>query len=143
MSPKRHKIMRVVPSVIIAFLVSTLAGAADTKLFSMSRSSRAETPGILYNYSMTFTEIERAATTSIVEIVYTPPRYSDETDLLAGVCGLLHARGEKFALGTLRTVSKEPLRQEVTFLKSAPQTDAEQLSVGIVSLSSCQRFFTN
>jgi hypothetical protein len=131
--------MRLKTGVVVGLLSSAPAWPADVKLFSMSITHKAEAGEVLANYKVTYTEIERTETTSLVEIVHTPARYSDQGDFFAAMCGLLRARGERFMLGTLRTVSTEPLRQEVTFVKSGPDTVSEQLRAGIISMQQCGR----
>jgi len=131
--------MRSSLSAIFAFMVPVLVTAADVELFSTSMHKESAAPGVRLNYSMTFTEIERGEATSIVEIVYTPSRNPDEVDVLRGACGLMKARGEKFMLSTLRVVSREPLREEITFVKSAPEDFWKQMAAGIVSLTECEK----
>jgi hypothetical protein len=129
-------------AVLAASGVPVATPAADAKLFSMRMGTRSEAnpENPRLNYTVSFTEVERTEATSILEIIYMPARYPDQGDLTRGMCFLLKARGEKFMLATLRLVSQEPLREEVSFVKSAPDGDDTQLlRAGIISLSHCEK----
>jgi hypothetical protein len=72
------------------------------------------------DYVVTFTEINRTAATSLIEMVYAPPRLSpDLGEVTTGMCMFLQARAAPIV--QVAVVSNEPIRFEVSF--PPPSTD--------------------
>jgi hypothetical protein len=120
---------------LVVFAAAALAG--EVPLFEMTvTKSPAGGP---VGSTLKFKEVERTATTSIIEMVYTPSRLGpDLVDLTNGVCFLMKYRGEQFVQTAL--TSQNPLRFEVTF----PRLTAESPlgSGGPLSLAQCERFIS-
>lgn len=107
----------------IALVVCASAHAADTVLFSMRLKKSVSETGIQTG-TTEFRELERTATTSLLEVAMTPARPSpDLGDLMIGMCGLMKFRGEHYFRWELR--SEEPFRFEVSFPKGAPESEQE------------------
>jgi hypothetical protein len=128
--------MRLATCVLACLAGVAAAVAEEPKLFAvtMSTSSQDHTR----DYSVTFKEISRTAATSLVEMVYSPPRLSpDLGELTTGMCLLLKSRAApiiKYAVA-----STDPLRFEVSFPSPDPNIPVDSLVRGEFSSPTCER----
>jgi hypothetical protein len=119
----------------IAGPISTLAD--DLPLLELTFAERPVNGPV--RSTMHFKEIERTATTSLVEMIYTPHREApDQVQLIRGVCLLMRPRGEQFVQAVL--ISRDPIRYEVTFPKATAESPLG--SGGPLSASQCARFMS-
>ena len=110
--------MKITVISIALTLCSVVAAAQEPSLFQLTVEDVPTGNG---TQTLTFKEIERTPTTSIVELsALAGGSVSGPMLIVRCMCGLTRARGEQFF--TSRMVSSNPVRMEVTFPKSGPAT---------------------
>jgi hypothetical protein len=115
------------------------AVAEEPKLFAITMSSSSENHA--RDYSVTFREINRTAATSLIEMVYSPPRLSpDLGELTTGMCLLLKSR--RAPMIKYAVVSTEPLRFEVSFPTPDPNIPLDSMVRGEFSSPTCERWLS-
>jgi hypothetical protein len=110
--------MKLIRCALACILGATVALAAETSLFSLRMGSRSENHAT--DYSVTFNEISRTTATSLIEMVYTPPRLSpDLGEVTTGMCLLLKSRAAQIV--QVAVVSTDPIRFEASFPPPNPE----------------------
>ena len=108
--------MKITVIAIALTLCFVVAAAQEPSLYQLTVEDVPTGNG---KQTVTFKEIERTPTTSIVELsALAGGSVSGPLLIVRYMCGLTRARGEQFF--TSRTVSFNPVRMEVTFPKSGP-----------------------
>jgi len=118
--------MKITVIAIALTLCSVVAAAQEPSLYQFTVEDVPTGNG---KQTVTFKEIERTPTTSIVELsALAGGSVSGPMLIVRCMCGLARARGEQFfslpapeaGARAPRTVSLNPVRMEVTFPKSGP-----------------------
>jgi hypothetical protein len=113
---KEGKMKRLFASAVSVAFVN-LCWAATLELYALEMNDALADDGRVV--TRTFREVERRPTSSIVDLVTEAgSSVSSFTFVLRGMCGVARARGEQYFTG--RTLSRSPIRMEITFQKSAP-----------------------
>ena len=124
---------------LVCLLGATVALAAESSLFSLRMGSRSENHAT--DYVVTFNEINRTAATSLIEMVYTPPRLSpDLGEVTTGMCLLLRARAVQIV--QVAVVSTDPIRFEASFPPPNPEAPLDGLVPNQFSASMCEKWLT-
>ena len=129
--------MNLIRCALACILSVTVAFAADSGLFSLTMGSRSENPTT--DYSVTFKEIRRDAASSLIEMVYTPPRLTpDQGEVATGMCLLLKNRAAQMVQA--KVVSNDPIRFEVSFPPLNPDAPLDRLGPNQLSTLMCERW---
>lgn len=124
-------------SALACSLGATIALAADSSLFSLRMASQSENHAT--DYSVTFNETERTAATSLIEMVYRPPRLSpDLGEVTTGMCLLLKARDAQIV--QVAVVSSDPIRFEVSFPSPDADVPLDRLVPNQFTAPMCERW---
>ena len=109
-------VMKLTVTAIVLTLCSVVAAAQEPSLYQVTVEVEDVRTG---KQAITFKEIERTPTTSMVELsALVGGSVSGPMLIVRFMCGLTRTRGEQFF--TSRPVSSNPVRMEVTFPKSGP-----------------------
>lgn len=131
--------MRLITCVLGCLAGIAAAPAEESRLFAITMSTRSEDHA--RDYSVTFKEINRTAATSLIEMVYSPPRLSpDYGEVTTGMCLLLKSRAAKII--KYAVVSTDPLRFEVSFPPPDPNIPLDSLVTGEFTLPMCERWLS-
>lgn len=117
-------------------LCCAIAGAEESGLYQLTINNVPTKDG--KQIAITFKEIERTPTKSVVELsALAGGSVSGPMLMVRCMCGLTRARGEQFF--SSKYLSMKPIRMEVTFPKSAPPGDMRDLkpSEVVISLAQC------
>jgi hypothetical protein len=136
MNMRRHLIasslLAVLPCVAAA---ADVAASSSESLYMLSAQTTAAEDG--KPLTMTLRETKRTPDFSIVDVEFVSGGSASSLFLVRGLCGVMLARGQKFAVA--EQVSEHPIEFRMTFPNSTKVEDAKGLPRMVLSESDCTR----